>query len=273
MLDRRGALLGGAAILAGLGARQTAAQSPAAATWTALPNGCTTTINSVVYEAQCGENAAALQISNGGVYRFSMLPGNLWPSDDPNDSERTELSGWRGQARENKAIWASWSLFYEPGPWSTSDWCVLRQVYARFLFTGGPWSLLLLKPGGVLHWHGAVADDAGGLGRSRYNLPMPQGEWLNFVETYKFDPGGANGYWKAWLNGKQVLEFRGAVGLKGATSHYPKFGIYRGRKQKSGAPVPEIVSVRFANMRFTTRDLSDLIAQPDALPPLSSEAK
>jgi hypothetical protein len=266
MISRRDLVLGGASVSMALGAGGDWGARAQSQAWAALPNGQKATVNGIVYEAECGQNRIALQRSRSGVFRFSMIPGNLWPQDDPDDSERTELDGWRGHIASHAPLWSAWSMFYEPGAWSTADWCILRQIYARYTATGRPWSVLLLKPEGELLWVGGAADDPQGSWPLRHRQPIPQGEWLNFVETYKFDPEGGNGYWRSWLNGKQVLDFRGAVGRAGVTTRYAKFGIYRSRTQSSGSPVTETVNVRFVNMRFTTDDLSHLVASPEAVP-------
>jgi hypothetical protein len=266
MISRRDVVLGGAAMAVGLGATATWGQTDGNRGWTALPNGQTARVNGTDYEAECGRDRAALQRSRGGVFRFSMIPGNLWPNDDPNDSERTELDGWRGRVTGPGPLWMSWSMFYEPGAWSTADWCILRQVYARYASRGSPWSVLLLKPGGQLLWVGSAADDPTGAWPLRHRQQIPQGQWLHFVEAFKFDPEGGKGYWRSWLNGQQVLDFSGAVGKAGVVSRYAKFGIYRSRTQRSGQRVAETVNIRFVNMRFGTDDLSELIDKPEPVP-------
>jgi len=263
MMKRRTLLIGGGAVAAGLGIRSALPQTSAGKSWRAFSNGDKVTVNGVVYEAECGENRVALQRSQNGVFRFSMIPGNLWENDDPDDSERTELDGWKGHIPTSQTIWASWSMYYEPsdrGAWSTADWCILRQIYAFYEKSQRPWSALVLKPGGVLHWLGGSATDPRGFWPTRYHQRIVQGQWLHFVETCKFDPDGGNGYWRSWLNGRQVLDYRGSVGKPGIKSVYAKFGIYRSR------PTREIVSTRCANMRFTTDDLSALIEKPEPVP-------
>ena len=111
----------------------------------------------------------------------------------------------------------------------------------------------------------------------RHRQKIKQGEWIHFVESCKFDPDGGNGHWKSWVNGSQVLDYKGALGTKGAKKCYVKFGIYRGiamawaaRKNNSGNPsghrVSENVSIRYANMRFGHDDLSHLIGNRETIP-------
>ena len=266
MVNRRNVVLGGSMATLALAIRDGVSQEHTSQTWTALANGQRMTVNGIVYEAECGQNRVALQQSRAGVFRFSMIPGNLWLKDDPLDSERTELDGWKGHIPVSQPLWSSWSMYYEPGAWSSADWCILRQIYAFYSDRGRPWSALVLKPGGLLHWIGGAADDPPRFWPTRYNQPIQQGQWYNFVETYKFDPEGGAGYWRSWLDGTQVLDFRGAVGKPSMKSHYAKFGIYRSRQNSAGGPVPETVNARFANMRFTTLSLAHLISKPEAVP-------
>jgi hypothetical protein len=268
MLNRRHAISIGAAsaattLLGPLGPR---AEAQPASRWTPIPNGKTVDLNGISYEAECGSNAVAVQRSQKGVFRFSMLPGNAWPKDDPADAERAELDGWRGHIRGDGPLWASWSMYYEPGPWSTSDWCILRQIFARYTVSSSPWSVLVLKPNGVLHWLATAQDDPKGFWPTRHNMRIEQGKWLHFVETYKFDPDKGDGYWTAWLNGNKEIDFRGKVGKTGTTTRYAKFGIYRATTTRNGQRVQETVNVRYANMRFTTQDLSHLIGKPEPIP-------
>ena len=58
----------------------------------------------------------------------------------------------------------------------------------------------------------------------------------------------------------------GAVGNAKAAAYYIKFGIYRSKWRRSGEPADEPISIRYANLRFGTEDLSSRIANPDPEP-------
>ena len=265
MINRRNLLLtAGAAVFAG--ARFAPRALAAGDTWSPLPSGSRTAINGVRFEAECGPNPTALQVSRSGVYRACLIPDNGWSEDDPRYVERAELDGWKAQTDANQELWSAWSMYYEKGPWSTSDWCILHQLYQ----IDGSTMAHILKPNGVLHWLGADAAQKGSGWPTRHHQVIEQDTWLNFVEVVRFDPEQGKGYWKSWVNGQQVLEYRGALGTKGVKTCYPKFGIYRGKTEawKPGGPGPvkETIAVRYANMRFGTEDLSALIAKPDPIP-------
>ena len=146
-------------------------------------------------------------------------------------------------------------MYYEPGPWSTSDWCILRQIY--------PWSGLVLKPQGVLHWVGGATGGPKGSFPTRFQTKLEQGRWVHIVERIVLDPDGQEGHWQSWLNGQKVLDISAPFGTSGKKEYWFKFGVYRGKQRSDGAPVKEVVSIKFANVRFGTEDLSPLITAPD----------
>ena len=275
MISRRDYLVGMGASALGGGLVACGEQSSARSNsgpWRIIRSGDYVTINGRKYEAECGPKTEAMQMTKDGVVRFSMLAENYWKKDSKWDSERTELDGWPTRFKYDRPIWSAWSMYYEPGEWSTSQWCIVRQIYH---IKGWPMPHLL-KPKGLLMWVG-YAEGESKNSSVRHKQRIKQGEWIHFVETYKFDPVGGKGYWKSWLNGSQVLDYKGALGKKGATDCYAKFGIYRGIKMAwaarknehenpSGKRVRETVSIRYANLRFGHEDLSKYIDKPEEIP-------
>ena len=278
MLSRRQALLGASSLLtaaagATLGTLVGARAGHAVGTdapWTPIASGERTRLGDLTFEAECGPNPAALQISRAGVLRANIIRGNGWSEDDPQYVQRAELDGWPSQIRLDAPIWTAWSVYYEPGPWSTSDWLILHQL---FQVKGQPIAHIL-KPGGILHWVGSDATDKRGVWPDRHSQKLEQGKWINFVEVRKFAPEAGDGYWKSWVNGEQVLDHHGALGIKGVTSGYAKFGIYRDTRIPFDGVDPNVdlpyvkedVALRFANLHFGTKDLSRLIASPEPVP-------
>jgi len=241
------------------------------ARWSPVPNGGQVAINGVRFEAQCGKDPRAVQVGANSVVRFTMIAGNGWPKDDPKASERTELAGWPSAVRLDRPIWCAWSFYFEPGAWTTSDWCILQQMYQ----VGGSPVVHVLKPDGTVYWGGVDAANPKA-SPYRHKQKITQGAWFNFVEVYKFDPVGGAGYWRSWVNGEQVLNFEGAFGSKGASHAYAKFGVYRFVYRTWNGidmatlhtPANETISVRYANIRFGVEDLSRLVKSPDPIPPM-----
>lgn len=255
-ISRRNLVAGAGVLgLAGLegGCKQAAAENA----WRQLPVGSRIDINGVHFEAECGQNPAAIQAYNSKYIRFTMIPGNGWEEDDPDGNERAELDGWRTRFPPRTPLWAAWSMYYEPGPWSTSDWCILRQIY--------PWSGLVLKPQGVLHWAGGSTGVHRDSFPTRFQTRLEQGKWFHIVERVVLDPDGGEGHWQSWLNGQKVLDMTEPFGTAGKKDYWFKFGIYRGKFRYDGTPAKEVVSIRYANVRFGTEDLSALIGAPESV--------
>jgi hypothetical protein len=225
------------------------AQRPTAAPlagWKAVAPYAKVTINGNEFEAECGLNAQAIQQIDQVVH-FQMIPSNKW-AEDQSDSERAELDGYKQRMTPSAPYWAAWSLYIEPGTWSTSDWLVLGQI-------PGLWGHLIQKGRHELTF--ILARVPAPLAR----VAIEPGVWYNFVEKYVVGP---NGSVASWVNGKQVANYTGPVGA--TESYYPKLGIYRGNQTASGAPVAESIGVRYANFKFGAADLSALIGNPDPLP-------
>ena len=268
-----GAVMGagaGAAIGLTAGAVAVRAVSPPTGPWTPIASGERAKLNGNGFEAECGPNPVALQLSKSGVVRANIVRGNGWNEDDPQYVERAELDGWPSQISLDAPIWTAWSMYYEKGPWSTSAWCILHQL---FQVDGEPLAHVL-KPDGMLHWVGSDTTDKPGVWPDRHSHKIEQGTWINFVEVRKFAPETGDGYWKSWVNGQQVLDHHGALGAKGVKACYAKFGLYRNARvawdgldpNVGPAFVKENVAVRFANLHFGKEDLSRLIANPDPTP-------
>ncbi len=253
-ISRRRFIIGSGAL--GLaGAQEGCKDASAENAWRQLRVGDKIDINGIRYEAECGTNPFAIRAYNSKYVHFTMIPGNGWKEDDPDNTERAELDGWKHRFGPRVERWAAYSIYYEPGPWSTTDWCILRQIY--------PWSGLVLKPGGILHWAGDATTDLTGMFGTRFATKLNQGTWYHIVERVVIDPDGIDGHWQSWLNGVQVLDSTLPFGMRGRKDYWFKFGIYRGKWRNDGRKVDEIVSVRYANVRFGADDLSALIAKPD----------
>lgn len=237
--------------------------------WISLAPGAKVTIDRLQYEADCGPMPRAIQYNDRLGARTTIMAGNASSKDDPRTSERAELGGWPNAVPAKEAIWSAWSMKLEHGPWSTADWCILHQHY----LIGGSPIVHLLKPDRTLNWIASDTRDPKKQNAVRHRQPIEQGVWLEFVETLRIDPSGNAGYWRSWLNGRQVVDFHGPVGGVGVRHCFPKFGIYRsvgrspssGKGSTSGKQSSETLVVRYANMRFGTDDLSALVA--NAPPP------
>jgi hypothetical protein len=221
-----------------------ASPSPASASangWEPIATGDYTVVNGNTYLAEAGPRRDALQRHESpDVVRFHMIPGNAWP-DETSDGERTELDGYKQPFEAGKTYWVAYWLYIEPGSAFTSDWIILGQV-------PGLSGHILKKT--IMDWH---SDN-----KKFHSETIRAGQNYQFVEKIIVDP--VNGYYGAWFNGKQIIDYKGHFGDAGKKYYY-KIGVYRAR-------APETMTVRYANFKFGTADLSSLIASPDPPPPL-----
>jgi hypothetical protein len=169
-----------------------------------------------------------------------MIPGNKWYNDAA-DVERTELDGYKQTFEAGATYWVSYSLYIEPGPRLTSDWMALGQI---------PGLMGHMFKNSIMSW---VFQ-----GKTFHSEIVRPEQNYQFAEKIVVDP--VNGYYGAWFNGRQVVDYHGRVGDAGKKYYY-KIGIYRGTAQ-------ETMTVRYANFKFGTADLSPLIANPDPPPQL-----
>lgn len=78
---------------------------------------------------------------------------------------------------------------------------------------------------------------------------VPRGEWLNIVIEHKVS--STDGLLNIWLNGRQVVNFRGPVGYwDHDEAGYWKFGIYRSRGDTDAV-------VEYRDVVTTTENLSE----------------
>jgi hypothetical protein len=211
-----------------------------ASTWYGVAVDEYVTVNGNIFQAECGPNPESIQRGDeADIVRFRMTAGNGWYNDAGSGDERTELDGYKQSFQVGVPYWTAYVLHIEPGPRMTADWIVLGQI-----------------PGLMGHFVKNMIMTWSAAGRTLHNERIAQGKDYQFVEKVIIDP--ANGYYGSWLNGKQVVDYHGPMGAVGKT-YYPKFGIYRGA-------APETMTVRYANYKFGTVDLSALIANFDQAP-------
>jgi len=210
--------------------------------WSAVAVDQYITINGNIFQAECGPKAESIQRTDSqNVVRFQMIAGNRWYNDEAGGDERTELDGYKQSFQVGVPHWTAYTLHIEPGPRLTADWIVLGQI-----------------PGLMGHFVKNMIMTWSAANKTFHSERIAQGVNYQFVEKIIIDP--VNGYYGSWFNGKQVVDYHGPFGAAGKT-YYLKFGIYRGA-------TPETMTVRYANYKFGTADLSGLIANPDPIPAL-----
>ncbi|HVL37635.1 MAG TPA: heparin lyase I family protein [Burkholderiales bacterium] len=56
--------------------------------------------------------------------------------------------------------------------------------------------------------------------------PIPFGRWVDFVFKFKHNTSG-NGFLQAWMDGTQIVDYRGNLGFNTGHKDYAKFGVYK----------------------------------------------
>lgn len=72
--------------------------------------------------------------------------------------------------------------------------------------------------------------------------------------------GGTNGEWDLWLDGEQIVEFRGDIGTDAKDGYSPSYGWY-------GAPISGTLVIEYAELeQLSSEDLSHRISSPPEWP-------
>lgn len=225
--------------------------------WTPVPTDSVISLNGNSFVAECGPNTKAIQ-QDGSTFHFEMIPGNAWQTDTDNgsDGERCELDGYK---KTGSTWWIAGSYYWDPGPTPTSDWLFFHQMhFSGSASTPDVFALAIPKAKNQIQWLLMPTNNV------LFTTPLVQGQWFNVVHQIVM---GANGAINAWLNGKQVVAYTGAVGAAGQLV-YPKIGIYRAQDgvYPSTTRVPESLGLRWANFKAGSASLASLITAPDPVP-------
>ena len=171
-----------------------------------------------------------------GSVRFELRPEDTW-WDGHKNSHRTEM-----RFSESYSGWYGFSMFI-PDDGST----IGSKTYIGQWHAGG-------KGSAVRGSGKAPAISQCFVGSSNYNdilaitvysnsglqymemIPhFPRGVWVDFIYEIKFS-SGKKGILNVWMNGKQVVKYKGPTTYRGAV-HMFKFGIYTLRPNEINKPV------------------------------------
>jgi len=161
---------------------------------------------------------------SSGVYRFEVRDGDVFSSarhTDPSTSERSEISMSQRQALSGAGshFAATWDFMIEPGPQNSAQWLSLGQVHNG-----------LRSPSVEFGMRGDDTLDVvirGDFGEREIEFGKVQrGHWYDIKMDVDVDPRG-NGHVYVWLDGKQVVNYTGAVGFSDQKTSHWNMGIYR----------------------------------------------
>jgi hypothetical protein len=204
------------------------------ALWTPVPNGGKSTFNGLEFEAECGDNAI---YRTGDAVKMIWRFGESWPDDitGGSDGRRAEIDGYKLRPTPGQALWAAYSMYWDPGPAIAATWLFCRQYYQVYNF--------------FLHRNGNIGFVLQG------QMPAPPNQFIiergkvyNVVDKLILGQSA-----ETWVNGQKVATITSGVT---SVNGYAKFGLY-GEKID-----PATQTFRYDNIEVGTADLSARINNP-----------
>src|SRR5438034_1928666 len=198
-------------------------------------SGSLITVDGLAAYTQNANRSWSLAAPNDHTLQMSVHSGDHWSTTgwsdliDDGAAERSEVS-FNQLYSQGTQVNVDYQLTVQPGPANTASWLLVNQMHAT---TEGPPPFGVYMDGEHMEiiWRYKTA------GMSTFkeltwrdpNL-IQRGHAYDMNVQVNFDPNG-NGYLNVWRDGVQIVNYKGAIGMAGA-SYYWKEGIYRG-------PAPE----------------------------------
>jgi Polysaccharide lyase len=232
-----------------------ASQTTTPFSWTPVPPGPNLEVGGLSYVQENAARPWSLQRSETAAHhaiRFEVRSGDNWSEDQSSgeNKERSELDGYQVRWTGKTPVWVSYSFLIEPGETYKSDWTAISQMHGsdvRPFFVGYKGDEFL-----IFTEH---REASGAVDKQVYAGKLARGEWHHAVYEL-VQSSSAEGSLKAWLDGAQIVDYRGPVGSD-VNKAYWKFGIYRGY-----GPIATPFAIEFANMEIVNKDLSPRIHAP-----------
>ena len=210
----------------------------------------------------------ACQLSGDGrILRLELRAGDQWPDETATGrtTERTMVQPVTGshvsQALPQATdVWWAFSFMIEPGPPVSSlgpgyGWLIFADVHSDFNASHAHAVPIQFECDAgdqfVVQAHGTKLHPDGSVNEIyRETSPIARGRWHEFVTRLNIDPSGEHAAADVFLDGKQVVAFRGPLGFVGDLP-YPQFQIYRDNPEVK-TRTHETVAVRYAHHELVT---------------------
>ena len=217
--------------------------------------------------------------------RLELHAGDQWPDDVATSApvERSLVQAMLDTGSNTsqalpmrQEVWWAFSFLVEPGPPLSSlgasyAWLIFADIhsdYAASFAHAIPIQLELgLDDALMIAVHATTVDPDGRAHYVFHGEPMTRGAWRDLVLRLCMDPDNTSGRGAAdvWLDGRQILAYRGAIGFTGDLP-YPQYQIYRGN------PAPRLIAhealaIRYSNHQIsTTKSLRERVFRPPKAP-------
>jgi hypothetical protein len=186
---------------------------------TRLSNGETLRLGKETDPAGSGRKALAFQLA---------------PNDPTTSGSRRSELKFADNIEHNKVYWVAFRMYVRDwGTLSSSDAAVFgTQLHSGDNSRGLSPSFSLVTYGGrtfqiyALHSTSSSPAHRNSVTVKSGPIPVPFGRWVDMVFKFKQNTAG-NGFLQAWIDGKQVVDYRGSFGFNTpGYKDYMKFGYY-----------------------------------------------
>jgi Polysaccharide lyase len=206
-------------------------------------NGAEYQVDGIKVQNEHGGKSWSIRNPDDHTLTFEAHSGDTWTSGGYSDQNcnRTEIQ-FTPHYDEGTEITVEQKITILPGP-KCSQWVVLNQLHNSP--NEAPYCPVTLQLEQGTDKLMVVLQKP----EQQYNnyiklSPVVRGREMDLRLVMKMVPRG-NGYVRLWLDGAQVVDYKGWVGQDNC-QYYWKCGIYRGE-------APEVLTATFKNMHITSR--------------------
>jgi hypothetical protein len=195
--------------------------------------------------AQNGNKSWSLKNPDDHTLTFEVHHGDVWSTSGWDDSanNRSEIE-FSQRWSAGTTITVTELLTVLPGPVSTAGHLDLNQLHTTDP-QSPPCPFTLQIEENTDRLQVILQSPSNGWNRVYHaSQPVVRGKVMDFKFEMNMNPSG-NGFVKVWLDGSQIVDYRGAVGANSPQQYYWKQGIYR--KNSS-----ETISAIFSNVHITS---------------------
>jgi len=193
---------------------------------------------------------ARLSANNNLVLRFVVRPGDR-ASFDPETKDRSEATDLVTFPK-SEVIWNAYRVKIADGfsiPSDERSWFIVGQWHGSKDDKRSPYIAAEVQGKDLVFLRRYLSDGKPASSEMYRMKGVPRGEWLNIAIEHKVS--STDGLLNIWLNGRQVVNFKGPVGYwDHDEAGYWKFGIYRSRGDTDAV-------VEYRDVVTTTENLSE----------------
>jgi hypothetical protein len=237
-----------------------------------VPDDAEVALDGLSFSSQNANRSWSLETAGRPICseRFEVRSGDVWPHDLQTGNagtERSELAGpidATNPGAFDTNVWTAYQFRVQRGARVTSPWVVLGDWHMLpdpgDIGAGSSWQLEL-DAGDILGFETRTSTEKPIVDGPHMHYiwksaaPVSRGVWHSLVSRAIFDwrPDG-NGAIDVWLDGTQIIRYRGPVGYNTTRPPYFKFGVYR-------AAAPETLAVYYSNVAVSRTSLLSRVTQ------------